>query len=74
MRTARTHRAAHVPLVLALALAGCGSAPKTNYYTLAPGADPRPAAVAQPASSPIGVTGPTWSTGRISSCARPRTR
>ena len=56
MRTARTHRAVCLPLTLVLALAGCGSAPKTNYYTLAPGADPRPAAVAQPASSPIGVT------------------
>ena len=56
MRTARTHRAVCLPLTLALALAGCGSALKTNYYTLASGADPRPAAVAQPASSPIGVT------------------
>jgi uncharacterized lipoprotein YmbA len=59
MRTARVIRPNRLPprlaLALALTLAACGSAPKTNYYTLAPGDDPRPAVVAQPASSPIGV-------------------
>jgi len=55
-RTARLPLALGLALALALALAGCGSPPKTSYYTLAPRGDPRPAAVAQPASSPIGVT------------------
>jgi uncharacterized lipoprotein YmbA len=56
MRPVRAHRAARLLLVLALSLSGCGSPPKTSYYTLAPHGGPPPAAVAQPASSPIGVT------------------
>lgn len=56
MRTTRAHRAAALALAAALVLAGCGSPPKISFYTLAPRSDPLPATVAQPASSPIGIT------------------
>ena len=57
MRTTRPgSRAAPIVLAAALMLAACGSPPKTSYYTLAPRGDPPPATVAQPASSPLGIT------------------
>ena len=55
MRAAALPRLARV-LAMALALAACSTPQKVNFYTLAPGGDPLPSTVAQPASAPIAIT------------------